>query len=108
MASISDLPVEDFVIPCIVWVIIIGYYIFQSKRRPKQKMKAGEVTTDHVYYANYFFYVRIVLWYCHLLSRHYTRIYHFIQFFIVSIPYLFTLCHCLLSTHNILSAHRWY
>lgn len=59
MVSLFDLPVEDFVIPVVVCIIIVLYYGYQSKRRPKQKMKAGEVTTDHIYYANYFFYVSV-------------------------------------------------
>jgi hypothetical protein len=58
MASISDLGTEEIVVPILVWIIIVPlYYAFQSKRRPKEKMKAGEVSTDHLYYVNYFFYV---------------------------------------------------
>lgn len=58
MAAASDLPVSDFVIPAVVWAIILGYYKYQSSRRPKDKMIAGEVGADHIYYPNYFFYMR--------------------------------------------------
>jgi hypothetical protein len=57
MAQVSDLPVHDFVVPAMVWVVIAGYYVYQSTRRSKQRMVAGQVSADHLYYTNYFFYV---------------------------------------------------
>lgn len=58
MASLSDLEVEEYVIPILVWVIVAIYYAIQSKRRHKEKMIAGKVKADHKYYFNYFFYMR--------------------------------------------------
>lgn len=71
MVSASDLPVVDFVIPAVVWTFIGVYYLLQSVRRTKEKMVAGEVSADHLYYINYFFHVSFVflLFLCVLMSQ---------------------------------------
>lgn len=58
MAILNELPLEDIVIPIVVWSIILAYYIFQSLRRPKKRMEAGNVPEDHLYYPHFFYYMR--------------------------------------------------